>query len=230
MPPEENVPSTPPVTPPATSPVTPPVVPPVTPPPLTPLPTDWKDYVPDATKTATENEALKLAHDATKPAEKPAAVVPLALTDIKLPEGFEADAPLQTKFVEILNDTKLSPADRANALVNLQAEAAKAMSERANAQWETFNTTLQAEVKADPTVGGAMLEANLAKISTLINTHGTPELRQVMDDSGAGNSVHVVKFLTKISDLLGEGKPAAGLPAGGELTQAERMYPSMKKG
>lgn len=152
----------------------------------------------------------------------------MATTDLKLPEGFEADAPIQEKFIGILNDDKLSPADRANALVNLQAEAAKAMSERANQQWEDFNTAMVNETKADPTVGGAALEANLAAISTLINTHGSPELRQVMDTSGAGNNVHVVKFLTKIAGLLGEGKPAAGLPTGGEKTQAERMFPTMK--
>lgn len=206
------------------------MTPPVTPPPLTPLPTDWKEYVPDATKTATENEALKTAHDATKPAEKPAAPVPLATTDIKLPEGFEAAPEVQAKFVEILNDTKMTPAERANALVNLQAEATKTASERASQLWTDFNTAQQEETKADPVYGGPNLEGNLAKISTLINTHGTPELRQVMDDSGAGNSKHVVAFLTKIADLLGEGKPTPGLPAGGELTQAQRMYPSMKQG
>lgn len=197
----------------------------------TPAPVaEWKEYEIDNSKSIEENAALKAEHDKTKPAEeKPAVVEPLKVEDIKLPEGFEADTPLQEKFVGILNDDKLSPADRANALVALQAEAAKAASEKASQQWDDFNKQQIAEVQQDPEVGGTKLEANLGAISKLLDAHGSPELRLVMDNSGAGNNLHMVKFLTKVAGLLSEGKPAVGAPSdGGGKTQAQVMFPSMK--
>ena len=193
-------------------------------------PAEWKEYENDPAKSAEENAALKAEHDKTKPPEtKPEEAKPLTVADIKLPEGFEADGSLQEKFVGILNDDKLSPADRANALVALQAEAAKAASEKASQQWDDFNKQQIAEVQQDPEVGGAKLEANLGAISKMLDEHGTPELRLVMDNSGAGNNLHMVKFLTKIAGLLSEGKPAVGAPSdGGGKTAAQVMFPSMK--
>jgi hypothetical protein len=193
-------------------------------------PAPWKEYEIDNTKSIEENAALKAEHDKSKPAEeKPAEVKPLTVEDIKLPEGFEADGPIQEKFVGILNDDKLSPQDRANALVALQAEALKAASEKASQQWEDFNKQQIADTQRDPEVGGAKLEANLGTISKLLDAHGTPELRLVMDNSGAGNNVEVVRFLTKIAGLVAEGKPAVGAPSdGGNKTQAQTMFPNMK--
>lgn len=133
------------------------------------------------------------------------------------------------EFLGIMNDDKLSGAERAQKLVDLQANTLKSMSEKAVADWDKLQETWQGEVKADPTVGGDKLEANLGKISTLINTFGTPEVREIFSQTGAGNNVHMVKFLTKIAAALGEGTPTpAAVPAGGAKTLAQKMYPSMK--
>ena len=129
-----------------------------------------------------------------------------------------------------MNDSKMSAADRANGLANLQAEVLKGQSEKAMADWEALNATWQDEVKADPEVGGAKLDTTLASISTLINTHGSPELRQIMDATGAGNNLHVVRFMAKIANLLGEGRPAAGTPSPAAVSIEQKMFPSMFKG
>lgn len=195
--------------------------------------TETPAFVPDPAKSVEENEAAKLAHEAPKPPEapKPEPVIPLTVDGIKIPEGSEANAESLTKFTEILNDSKLSPGDRANALVSLQAEITKAASEGASKAWDDFNTAQQDEVRKDPEIGGAKLEATLGAIGTLLNTHGSPELRTVFDNSGAGNNIHVVKFLSKIAGLVGEGKPlAAPAPAKSQDDVATRMFPSMTKG
>lgn len=166
-----------------------------------------------------------------EPAKDPKADenVPLTAESVKLPEGFEADKPLLDKFVGVMNDPALTPATRAQALVDLQAEAMKGASERASQLWAEKQTQWQDEVKADPTVGGAKLDGVLAGISTLLNTHGTPEVRQAFDETGAGNNVHIVKFLATVASLIGEGKAApASQPASPPQGLADRMFPNHK--
>jgi hypothetical protein len=148
---------------------------------------------------------------------------------VKLPEGFEADPATMTDFLGLMNDAALKPAERAQKLVDLQSKFAQAQAEKAVETWNGLQTQWQEEAKADPEVGGDKLEANLGKISTLINVHGTPELREVMTQTGAGNNVHVIKFLTKIATAMGESLPApATVPTGGEKTMAQKLFPNMK--
>jgi len=141
----------------------------------------------------------------------------------------DIDPVLGGEFVTLLNDEAKTPAERAQGLVDLQAKAVKAMSEKAVADWEKLQTTWQDEMKADTEIGGDKLEANLSKISTLLNVHGSPELREVLNATGAGNNVHVAKFLSKIASALGESLPApATTPAGGDKDPAKIMFPNMK--
>lgn len=160
------------------------------------------------------------------PAPAPAA---LTAENIKLGEGFEADPGLMGDFLGIMNDSALSAGDRAQKLVDLQTQFTKASAEKAIAQWEGLQEQWQTEARNDPEIGGEKLEPLLGQISTLINVHGSPELRQIMDQTGAGNNVHVIKFLGKIATALGESAPApAAVPTGGAKTLAQRMYPDMK--
>lgn len=148
---------------------------------------------------------------------------------MKLPEGFEVEPETMTGFLGIMNDAALSPNDRAQKLIDLQTKFSQAQSEKAMTAWNTLQETWQSEAKADPEVGGDKLEANLGKISTLINVHGTPELRDIMTQTGAGNNVHVIKFLSKIATAMGESLPTpASVPPGSEKSMAQKMFPDMK--
>ena len=133
------------------------------------------------------------------------------------------------EFLGVMNDAALDGPGRAQKLVDLQSKAVQAMSEKAMADWTSLQETWQEEARSDKEIGGEKLDANLAKISTLINVHGSPELRQIMDQTGAGNNVHVIKFLTKIATALGESSPLpAPGPVAGDKSLAQRMFPNMK--
>lgn len=139
------------------------------------------------------------------------------------------DPALGGEFIALMNDEAKTPAERAQGLVDLQAKAVKAMSEKAVADWDTLQTKWQDEMKADPEIGGDKLEANLSRISTLLNVHGSPELREVLNATGAGNNVHVAKFLSKVATALGESLPApAAVPGAGQTDPAKTMFPNMK--
>ena len=167
------------------------------------------------------------AREATEAAEA-AKVAPVTVEALKLPDGFTPDETSMKSFVELLNNKDLSSAERAQGLIDLQTRLQTQASEAASEAWNTLQTTWQAEVKADPDVGGAKLQTSLASIGKLVQEYGTDDLRTVFDSTGAGNNVHVVKFLTKIAAKLTEGSHVSGDPAGMAADAASRMFPSMK--
>ena len=155
---------------------------------------------------------------------------PLTAEDLKFPEGMQVDNAARDDFLGILNNREMTPAQQAQALVDLQAKVAMQASEAGSQAWTTLQETWVKDVKADPDIGGAKLEPALASIGKLIEQHGSPELRAVMDLTGAGNNVHVIKFLSNISKALTEGGHVSGTPGATEQSVADLLYPTMKKG
>lgn len=198
-------------------------------------PAPWQEYVPDTNKTAEENAAAKAAHDATKPAAPaPQAVPPptaVAPDKLVLPEGFERDEAALGKFAEIMN-AELSPQDRANQLIALQAEVMKGVSERANQAFIDTQQQWQQEVLSDPDIGGEKLDPALGEIAKLIDTYPhAAELREMFVVTGAGNHPHMIRFLLRLARERAEGKPTpGGTPTPAHKSTAERLYPSMQQG
>ena len=153
---------------------------------------------------------------------------PLTAEDVAFAEGVEVDETTRDEFLSLLNDGEKGPKERAQALVDLHVKAIQAASEASSKAWTDMQEQWQQEVKADPTFAGDKLEPALGRIGRLINEHGTEELRQVFDMTGAGNSLHVIRFLDKVAGLLTEGTPATGLPKAVEVSAAQKMFPSMK--
>ena len=176
----------------------------------------------EETKTETEETKTEGAEE-TK-------FVPLTAEDLKFPDGMQVDDAARDDFLGILNNRELTPAQQAQALVDLQAKVATQASEAGSQAWTTLQETWVKDVKADPDVGGAKLEPALASIGKLIESHGSPELRAVMDLTGAGNNVHVIKFLSNIAKTLTEGGHVSGAPGATEQSVADLLYPTMKKG
>lgn len=66
--------------------------------------------------------------------------------------------------------------------------------------------------KADKDIGGAKYDAAVAESQRVIAQLGTPELKAVLETSGLGSHPEVIRLLTKVAPMLGEGKH---VPAGG---------------
>lgn len=195
-------------------------------------PTEWAEYVPDATKSDDENAAAKAEHDKTKPPPvgpaKPEPVALPKLEELTLPEGMTVSP---EQFDELSGALALEdPKARAQGLLDLYAKVAKEDSERGSQAWADTQKQWQEELRADPDYGGAKTEASLGAISKLIDEYGDAEVRQVFDLTGAGNHKAVFRMLSKIAATLSEGKPTpAGQPAD-TRSAAEKMYPTMKTG
>lgn len=176
----------------------------------------------------TQKTPEEIAAEAKAAEDAALAAAPITVEDIVLPEGMAELSPDLTKeFVELVNDKDLGPKARAEALLNLQAKAMTAASEASSAAWNELQETWRNEVKADPVVGGDKLQPTLNSINKLVTEHGDEKLVEALAVTGAGNNLHVIKFLNTISSILTEGGYQAGQPGGTEKSAAQRLYPSM---
>lgn len=169
--------------------------------------------------------------EVTPPAAEPVVAepfVPLVAEDIVLPEGFTADPELTTEFLAVVNNQELSAKDRANALIDLQTKAIAKASEAGSAAWDNMQTEWRDAVKSDPTIGGDKMQPALAAVSKLVTEYGNKELTDVLTLTGAGNNVHVIKFLHTLAGKLTEGGFTQGQPSNVPANAAALLYPSMK--
>lgn len=155
--------------------------------------------------------------------------VPLTAEDITFPEGVEVQEGARDEFLDILNNREISPAEQAQKLVDLQTRLAREASETSSAGWDQMQTQWQDEVRADPEIGGAKLDGVLTNVAKIVDQYGGAELRQVMDLTGAGNNIHVIRFLNNIAKDLNEGGAVTGTPPRSSGDAASRLYPSMKE-
>lgn len=189
--------------------------------------------VPTSLITAAPTEGEVTPPASTTPPEKESVApvvefVPLVAEDITLPKGFTADQELTTEFLSVVNNQELSAKDRANALVELQTKAIAKASEAGSAAWETMQNEWREAVKADPVVGGDKQTAALASVNKLVTEYGDTELTKVLALTGAGNNVHVIKFLHTLAGKLTEGSFTQGQPTNAPVSAAALLYPSMK--
>lgn len=198
----------------------------------------WAEYVPDATKTAEENIALKTAHDATKPATAAApaaapaaaALTPVVFKDhIKLPDGATIPDEDRAAFEAILNDHTLSRAAMAQKLVDLQLKGINDLSERGKTRVTEMQADWINKTKSDPVIGGDKLPATLAGIGTLLDSYPkNEEVRAALDLTGAGNHPAIVGLLSWVASKINEGGPAPTPVPANPDDAANRMFPSMK--
>lgn len=176
---------------------------------------------PTPTPTPTPEAAPSLVNQ-----QPPAAPAPLTADAITIPEGLTLDNDSMTTFLSVMNNQDLTPAQRAQELVNLQAALTTKSSEAGSQAWNDQQAAWQAEVAADPVLGGANLPTTMAAIGNLMDRFATPEVRAAFDQTGAGNNPHIVRFLTTLHAQLKEPTP---IPPGGpgsasQRSAAERIF------
>lgn len=176
----------------------------------------------------TSEEAPAPEGESQLESEQPLALEPLTAEDISFPEGLEVPDELRDQFLAVVNDGELSPKDRAQALIDLQAKAAQQASETASQQFADQQQQWQDEVRNDPELGGAKFDATIAGISRLVDQYGSDEFVQVMAATGAGNNIHVVRFISQLAQKLNEPAAVTGQPVATREDAASRLFPSMK--
>jgi len=165
--------------------------------------------------------------DPKDPSAADPAPEPLIIDNITLPEGVTIADEAMTEFLDVMNDTELSVADRAQKLVDLQLGQSALAEEAQQEAWTGVQNEWREAAVALPEIGGDKLPSTLADIKSGLDKLGADkETYAALDLTGAGNHPAIIKILHAATAHLTEGRPTPdGRPAGGNLTQAERMFP-----
>jgi hypothetical protein len=157
--------------------------------------------------------------DAPAPVDRPA---------FTAPEGQNYDEHVLGAYAEAVADLKL-PTDAAQQLLEritpVMAQRAQEQRQQEAAQWEQ-------EVRADKDIGGDKLPETLAVARKFLDSLGSPDLVQLLDRTGLGNNVHVIKAFFRAGKAISEDKfvgsgnsAGKGQPQGfAELARA--LYPN----
>lgn len=193
-----------------------------------PATTTEQEQQPTAEATTEEGDTSLLGEPKKEAEAEATAPEPLTVEDLSFEEGFEVNEELRDEFLTAINDQELSPKDRAQRLVDLQQKATKMASEASSQAWADTQKSWRDEVKADTEIGGDKLQPALDRVGRLVTEYGSDELLNVFALTGAGNNVHVIKFLNKMAAQLTEGGPVSGGPATAPADAASKLFPSMK--
>ena len=173
---------------------------------------------------AVEQPKEEVAVTEEPPKAEPDPTPPLAPSDLSIPEGRQVDDGLLKKFVDTLNNTSLSPADKANALIGLQKEAMAAAEEAQTQAFASMNEEWISQIKSDPELGGDKLDDNLAVVAKVIDKYGDQELRDALALTGAGNHPAVFRFMLKVAQDVTEGGPVTGASSSKQPDLASLLY------
>jgi len=176
----------------------------------------------------TEEEKSSLVNEDKDKEKEETDFVPLTADDLKFTteEGQEVNEELVTEFLTIYNSADLDANGKAQALIDLQN---KVMTEASHQMAEEFTKTQEQwrqEVIDDKDIGGDALDGNITKSSQLLDKYGSDELRQMLDMTGLGNNIHMVKFFVNLSKDFSEGDLVEGSPPkpGGDLSTADKLF------
>ncbi len=168
------------------------------------------------------------------PAEPAKPATPEAY-QLSYPEGYQLDESVLGQATGMFKELGLTQ-EQAQKLVEFDAQRmAQANSPQAQeaaqaAALEAHNKQVDGWVdslKSDNEFGGAKFEENVGIAQKAMTSYGSPELTQLLDETGLGSHPLFVKLMHKVGRDLGEGslhRTTTEQPA--ERSLAERMYPN----
>ena len=147
--------------------------------------------------------------------QKPADGAPEAYEAFTAPEGVElADSVLEVAQ-QAFKDANLSQEKAQSLIDKLTPAIAQAQQEALDAAIQSQITDWVAAAKADEQIGGDKLAPALANANRVVDTFGSPELRDMLISSGLGNHPAVIKFCDAIFSKISPDTFVAAAPRPG---------------
>ena len=153
---------------------------------------------------------------------------------VKAPEGAEEYQADIDKFSgDMVSWLKANPnASGYEILEEVVARQVKLMGEvksQAMAQRNQQISTWEEELKADKDFGGEAFDKNVATAIKGLEAVGSPELRQMLDQTGLGSHPEIVRAFKKVGELVADAPFATGAQPAQSASPAARMYPNMRQ-
>jgi Fe-S-cluster formation regulator IscX/YfhJ len=110
--------------------------------------------------------------------------------ELDAPAGVDPKDPTFTEFRQLVGDLHLSPEAAQKLLELRQVDQVRARDASMDA-WESATRT-------DREIGGDRLEGAIADAREALERHGTPELRDLLDESGLGSHPEILRLLARV--------------------------------
>lgn len=118
--------------------------------------------------------------------------------EFKAPEGKEYDPAFLDAYSEVAKELNLTQGNAQKMIDTLSLAVSKSQTERI----ETIRNDWAESSKADKEFGGDKLNENLAMAKVAIDQFGTPELKQLMNETGIGNHPELIRFFFRAGKAL----------------------------
>ncbi len=172
------------------------------------------------------------------PGDKPEPRAPETYAEFTIPDGLTMDEAGMTEFQALAKEQDLTQ-EQAQKLLEFGGSKIKDMVTAPYRMWNELQTTWQAEINADPEIGGTHLEDTIAAAAELYkispsNPYVKSEteakaLQDALNLTGVGNNPAMVRLFARIGMSLREPAPLSGGVVPQEKNILDSLYPSMAK-
>lgn len=126
-----------------------------------------------------------------KPAEAGDGKAAVAALELDVPAGIDRQSPVFGQFRQLAGELGLNK-DGAGKMLALYTAEQERTRDASMDTWE-------AATRADREIGGDRLEGSIADAREALDRHGTPELRELLDQTGLGSHVEVIRLLARVA-------------------------------
>jgi hypothetical protein len=180
---------------------------------------------PEAAPPAPASEPVREAvGDAPGDAAEIAPQEPVSYANLVLPDGVEIDQAALENAQALFAEARLSQ-PQAQKLVDLYAGRMSELARRQTEAAERRQAGWVAEVKADPELGGARLDAARAFARRALGRFGAPGLGQVLDELAVSNNPQLFRFFVAVGKSISEDSWAGSRASAPRPSAAEILYP-----
>lgn len=141
-------------------------------------------------------------------------------------EGTQFDEEMIGELKAFAKESNM-PKEQAQKLAEMGQKSVQKYQARVAQQVEQQQQQWVSDSRTDKEFGGDKLSENLAVAKKARDAFGTPELTQLLNESGLGNHPEVIRFFFRAGQAIAEDRmvPGAARPNGGD--RLAKMYPSM---
>jgi hypothetical protein len=160
--------------------------------------------------------------DAAKPTGAPE-----KYEDFKLPEGVTVPDDVKNEYLGLFKEVGLSQ-EAAQKLVDFQIKADQKAAQALTSQWEATHSGWIKAIETDKDIGGDKLKESKAfAAAALASDFATPELKEALNLTGAGNNPEVFKFFVKVGKAMADDKlVVSGKAPAGPVDTAKKLFPN----
>ena len=123
--------------------------------------------------------------------------------EFTVPEGMEVNEPLMAEFTELAKELGITQ-EVGQKLIDLQTASEQKRAEEGTQAWNDMQASWVDTAKADKEYGGTEMNANLAIAKKTIDQFGTPELKEMLDFTGAGNHPEIIRLFYRVGKAISD--------------------------